>query len=97
MKTVAIVCNGSFPRTEYPLYLLRSADFVVCCDGALQTLEKKGIVPDVVVGDMDSVCGRALKRFHAPRGARPSYRSRNVSMSMISTHTPLAGRDPIVL
>jgi thiamine pyrophosphokinase len=36
---------------------------VVCCDGALQTLEKKGIVPDVVVGDMDSVCGRALKRF----------------------------------
>ena len=63
MKTVAIVCNGSFPRTEYPLYLLRSAEMVVCCDGALQTLEKKGIVPDVVVGDMDSVCGRALKRF----------------------------------
>ena len=63
MSTVAIVCNGSFPRTEYPLYLLRNADSVVCCDGALQTLEKKGIVPDVVVGDMDSVCGRALKRF----------------------------------
>ena len=63
MKTVAIVCNGSFPRTEYPLYLLRSADFVVCCDGALQALEKRGVVPDVVIGDMDSVCGRALKRF----------------------------------
>ena len=63
MSTVAIVCNGSFPRTEYPLYLLRNADSVVCCDGALQTLEKKGIVPDVVIGDMDSVCGRALKRF----------------------------------
>ncbi len=63
MKTVAIVCNGSFPRTEYPLYLLRSADIVVCCDGALQALEKRGVVPDVVIGDMDSVCGRALKRF----------------------------------
>ncbi len=63
MKSVAIVCNGSFPRTEYPLYLLRSADFVVCCDGALQALEKRGVVPDVVIGDMDSVCGRALKRF----------------------------------
>ena len=63
MKTVAIVCNGSFPRTDYPLYLLRSADFVVCCDGALQALEKRGVVPDVVIGDMDSVCGRALKRF----------------------------------
>lgn len=63
MKTVAIVCNGQFPRKEYPLYLLRSADFVVCCDGALQALEKRGVVPDVVIGDMDSVCGRALKRF----------------------------------
>ena len=63
VETVAIVCNGQFPRREYPLYLLRSADFVVCCDGALQALEKRGIVPDVVIGDMDSVCGRALKRF----------------------------------
>ena len=62
-RTVAIVCNGQFPRKEYPLYLLRSADAVICCDGALQALEKRGIVPDVVVGDMDSVCGRALKRF----------------------------------
>ena len=62
-RTVAIVCNGPFPRKEYPLYLLRSADAVICCDGALQALEKRGIVPDVVVGDMDSVCGRALKRF----------------------------------
>ena len=63
VKTVAIVCNGQFPRREYPLYLLRSADAVVCCDGALSALEKRGIVPDVVIGDMDSVCGRALKRF----------------------------------
>ena len=63
MSTVSIVCNGQFPRKEYPLYLLRSADAVVCCDGALQALEKRGIVPDVVIGDMDSVCGRALKRF----------------------------------
>ena len=63
VRTVAIVCNGQFPRKEYPLYLLRSADAVVCCDGALQALEKRGIVPDVVIGDMDSVCGRALKRF----------------------------------
>lgn len=63
MKTVTLVCNGQFPRKEYPLYLLRSADVVVCCDGALSALEKRGIVPDVVIGDMDSVCGRALKRF----------------------------------
>ena len=63
MKTAAIVCNGQYPRSEYPLYLLRNADVVICCDGALSALEKRGIVPDAVVGDMDSVCSRALKRF----------------------------------
>ena len=47
MSTVSIVCNGQFPRKEYPLYLLRSADAVVCCDGALQALEKRGIEPSV--------------------------------------------------
>ena len=63
MKTAVIVCDGQFPRTEYPLYLLRSADLVLCCDGALGALEKRSIVPDAVIGDMDSVCSRALKRF----------------------------------
>ena len=34
MKRVVILCNGAFPRKAYPLYLLESADAVVCCDGA---------------------------------------------------------------
>ena len=58
-----IVAAGQFPRKEYPLYLLRSADYIICCDSALVTLEKHGIRPDVVIGDLDSVCGRALRRF----------------------------------
>jgi len=61
--TVAIVAAGQFPRTEYPKYLLDSAEVKICCDSALGTLEKHGIVPDVVIGDMDSVCSRALARF----------------------------------
>jgi len=62
-KNAVIVCKGSFPRKEYPRYLISGADLVVCCDGALVTLEKHGIVPDVVIGDMDSVCRKALGRF----------------------------------
>lgn len=62
--TISIIANGQFPRKEYPRYLISSADVIICCDGALQTLEKHGIVPDVVIGDLDSVCHRALNRFH---------------------------------
>lgn len=63
MSRVAIIAAGSFPRTEYPRYLISSADVVICCDSALSAAEKHGIVPDVVIGDLDSVCRRALARF----------------------------------
>lgn len=63
MQKIVIVAAGQFPRKEYPLYLLSSADRIVCCDSALTALEKRGVAPDVVIGDMDSVCGRALRRF----------------------------------
>lgn len=63
MSRVAIIAAGSFPRTEYPRYLISSADVVICCDSALSAAEKHGIAPDVVIGDLDSVCRRALARF----------------------------------
>ena len=43
--TAVILANGDFPRKEYPLWLLREADVVVCCDSAtsLKRLQKLGI------------------------------------------------------
>lgn len=68
MATAVIVGNGQFPKKEYPLYLLESADCVVCCDGALDTYLRhfRGRNlrrPDVVVGDMDSLSEKTAERF----------------------------------
>ena len=68
MATAVIVGNGQFPKKEYPLYLLESADYVVCCDGALDTYLRHFSVrnlrrPDVVVGDMDSLSKKTAERF----------------------------------
>ena len=61
-KTVVIICDGQFPKSEYPRYLIRTADFLVCCDGALRKFirNSKGIfgaerLPDLVIGDMDTL------------------------------------------
>ena len=61
-KEIVIICDGSFPKTEYPRYLVRTADFIVCCDGALKKFMKnsKAIfgeerLPDLVIGDMDTL------------------------------------------
>lgn len=68
MATAVIVGNGQFPKREYPLYLLESADYVVCCDGALDTYLRHFSGrnlrrPDVVVGDMDSLSKKTAERF----------------------------------
>ena len=68
MATAVIVGNGQFPKKESPLYLLESADYVVCCDGALDTYLRHFSGrnlrrPDVVVGDMDSLSKKTAERF----------------------------------
>ena len=68
MATAVIVGNGQFPKREYPLYLLESADYVVCCDGALDTYlrhfrSRNLRRPDVVIGDMDSLSKKTEERF----------------------------------
>ena len=58
MRNVVILCNGEFPKKAYPLYLLESADAVVCCDGAAVKYGRKfgeGRLPEAVIGDMDSL------------------------------------------
>ena len=67
---VVIICDGAFPKTEYPRYLIRTADFIICCDGALRKFirNSKAIfgddrLPDKVVGDMDSLSANLRKKF----------------------------------
>ena len=49
-----VVANGLFPTGQQALELLRQAEFVVACDGAVIGLEN-GRLPDAVVGELDSL------------------------------------------
>lgn len=69
-QTVVIIVDGSFPRTEYPRYLLRAADFIICCDGALTKFLKNSRqifgqerLPDLVIGDMDTLPASMQKKY----------------------------------
>lgn len=68
-RTAVIIGNGDFPKKEYPLYLLSRADYIVCCDGALDrylryTRDRSMTrLPDAVIGDMDSISASSRKKF----------------------------------
>ena len=65
MDSIVILCDGLFPSEPYPLYLLDSAEGVVCCDGAL--INYLARYPDrrplAVVGDMDSLSAERQNAF----------------------------------
>ena len=65
MNRIVILCNGAFPTQPYPLYLLDSAEGVVCCDGALEKLlaHDASARPMAVVGDMDSLPQTLREQF----------------------------------
>ena len=65
MNSIVILCNGQFPTEPYPLYLLESAEGVVCCDGALEQwlAHKPDACPLAVVGDLDSLSQALQEQF----------------------------------
>ena len=69
-KSIVIICDGSFPKSEYPRYIIRTADFIICCDGALSKFIKHSErifgterLPDLVIGDMDTLSAAMQKKY----------------------------------
>ena len=50
-----ILANGDYPSASLPLRILKEAPYVVCCDGGANEYIAKGYLPDVIIGDGDSL------------------------------------------
>ena len=55
MDSVVILAKGDYPTHPIPLRILKDAKTIICCDGAVNNLETNEIVPDFIMGDMDSI------------------------------------------
>ena len=57
-----IVCNGEPPRPAMLRAVAARAALVVAADGGANVCRKHGVVPDVIIGDLDSVTQETLRR-----------------------------------
>lgn len=60
MKTL-IVASGKIDDLGLLETLLRESDFIVCADGGLDHLRKVDAIPDLVLGDLDSISQEGLR------------------------------------
>ena len=55
MPRIVIFANGELPSLESARALLQADDYIIAADGGANHLLAMGILPEVVIGDLDSV------------------------------------------
>jgi thiamine pyrophosphokinase len=64
MKKCIILANGKPPKKSVITFFRKKGyNKLICADGGADTALKMNLVPDVIVGDLDSISAEALKEF----------------------------------
>lgn len=63
IKTAAILANGTFCYTKEFEEKLNSFSFLIAADGGLNYCNQMGIIPDLIIGDMDSVSEELISKY----------------------------------
>ena len=58
-----ILANGALPTEMHALEILRQAEQIICCDGAVGKLVEAGLEPTAIVGDLDSTRKEDLQKW----------------------------------
>ncbi len=63
VRDVLLLCNGDLPARRLARRLARASDWVVAADGGANAARVLGLIPDVIIGDLDSVTPATLRVF----------------------------------
>mgnify|MGYP003332663449 FL=1 len=58
-----IIANGNLPPKNILKKLVSSAETIICADGGANVARKNKILPDVILGDFDSITSSTKKYF----------------------------------
>jgi thiamine pyrophosphokinase len=62
-KHALIICNGEIPPKKFILSLLKNKPFIICADGGANKARLFGIIPHVIIGDLDSITRETRRYF----------------------------------
>ncbi|WAM32369.1 thiamine diphosphokinase [Caldicellulosiruptor naganoensis] len=92
MKAV-VISNGNVEDKAFYEEYLNKADFVICCDGGANVAYKYGFLPNLIIGDFDSVDKNVLEYFRSKNVEILEYpREKDKTDTQIAVEY-LAGKD----
>lgn len=50
-----ILANGKFPKNNKLINIIKEANYLAVCDGAILNIDKLDIKPNIIIGDLDSI------------------------------------------
>jgi len=62
-KKVLLIGNGEKPSVSNIKNIARKSDVIIAADGGANILAKTNIIPDLIIGDLDSITAQTLKKF----------------------------------
>jgi thiamine pyrophosphokinase len=62
---IVILANGEKPHHNLPVHILKNAEKIICCDGAISFLEEQNITPHIIIGDCDSISSEQKEKNKA--------------------------------
>jgi thiamine pyrophosphokinase len=64
MKKCIILANGKPPKKSIITFFQRNGySKLICADGGANSALKMGLIPDVIIGDLDSISSEAINEF----------------------------------
>jgi len=64
MKKSIIIANGDIPKKKQIVYLQKIGfEKIICADGGANSARKLNIIPDLIIGDLDSITKDNLKYY----------------------------------
>ena len=61
---IAIIANGTIKSNKFHKDILKGTDAIIAADGGADHCIRLGVSPDYVIGDLDSISKKSLRKFY---------------------------------
>jgi len=98
MKKCIILANGKPPKKNVVTFFQkRNFQTLICADGGANSAMKLNLIPDVIIGDLDSISAEALKNFNSVSKIIRIKRQNDTDVEKCLKYAIKSGFDEIML